>query len=394
MAQVARLAEVSIATVSFVVNDDPKAKTLTQATRDRVLEAVRMLDYRPNLQARGLRTQRSHSIAVLTDHLTAVPFANSTIRGVQERAWAGGYLVTTMTTDDNAELAAHAVEMVLARQFDAVIVTTAYTHEVTVPSEFAAMPLVLLNCFSGDGYRTVLPGERAGARSAAKVLIDAGHTRIGFINGLRTTWAAGERRLGYRDALREAGLEYDRTLVRSGTYETDSGYRHAMALLDRADPPTAIMCASDRMAVGAYYAAYQRGLRIPEDLSVVGYDNHTEFSEHAVPAMTTVSLPYYEMGLAAVDLLLAPERAGKGGAAAGAGGTAGAATGAAGGTRVVASTTSGATGSHVTEIACEPVIRQSVAAPSSRPRARVQHPVGSPIDAPAPRERVPLEVTS
>lgn len=373
MAQVARLAGVSTATVSFVVNDDPKAQTLTEATRERVLEAVRMLGYRPNLHARGLRTQRSNSIAVLADHLTAVPFANSAIRGVQERAWAGGYLVTTMTTDNNAELTARAVEMVLDRQFDGVIVTTSYTHRVTVPPEFAAMPLVLLNCLAEGEYRTVLPGERAGAHRAAKVLIDAGHTRIGFVNGLRTTWAAAERRRGYRDALREAGIPFDPSLVRSGTYETDSGHRGAGALLDLADPPTGIMCASDRIAVGVYYAAYQRGLSVPDDLSVVGYDNHTEFSEHAVPPLTTINLPYYEMGLAAVDLLLS----GEDGTASGAGTGPGPATEAAAGQP------------RITEIACEPILRKSVGPPRvTAPR----HELAPARAIRAPHEHDPLEV--
>ncbi|MBD7919144.1 LacI family DNA-binding transcriptional regulator [Cellulomonas sp. Sa3CUA2] len=332
----------SSATVSFVVNDDPKAQTLTQATRDKVLEAVRLLDYRPNLQARSLRTQRSHSIAVLTDELTAVPYENSTIRGMQERAWAGGFMVTTMTTGGNAALAEHAVEVVLARQFDAVIVTTAFTREVEVPAAFDSIPLVLLNCFSRDGHRSVLPAERSGSRSAAELLLAAGHTRIGFINGLRETWAAGQRRLGYRDALRAAGIAYDRTLVRWGDYQTDSGHRHATVLLDSPNPPTAIMAGNDRMAVGVYYAAYQRGLRIPEDLSVVGYDDHAEFSAHAVPAMSTVRLPYYEMGRAAVDLLIAGTPAGD----------------------------APPTGHGlVTEVECQPVARKSIGPPRSDPIA-------------------------
>lgn len=330
MTQVARLAGVSVATVSYVVNDDPKAQTLTQATRDRVADAVRMLDYRPNLAARRLRMQRSHSIAVITDLTTAVPFENSTTHGVQERAWERGYLVTTITTGGDPAVRARAVEMVLAHQFDAVIVTSAYTREVKAPQEFESLPLVLLNCYSEDDLPRVLPAERAGAAAATQVLIDAGHRRIAFINGLRTTYAAKQRRQGFRDALRGAGLPYDPSLICSGDYQTDSGYRHANALLDRADRPTAIFCASDRMAVGVYYAAFQRGLRIPEDLSVVGYDDHIELSAHAVPAMTTVKLPYYEMGIAAVDLLL----------------------------------DSGEDTPQAREIACDPVIRSSVSPPS------------------------------
>lgn len=343
MSQVARLAGVSTATVSFIVNNEPKAKTLTQATRDRVNEAIRMLDYRPNLAARGLRTQRTHSIAVLTDFLTSVPWENSVTRGVQERAWDRGYLVTTIATGENPTLRASAIDMVLARQFDAAIVTTDFTHEVMVPKEFDQLPVALLNCYSNNSdHPTVLPAERAGGRAAADVLIAAGHRRIGFINGVHTTYAAKQRRLGYRDALLAADIPYDRTLVRTGNFETDGGYEQAVALLDRPDPPTAIMCGNDRMAVGLYYAAFQRGLRIPEDLSVVGYDNHLELSGRAVPAMTSVQLPHYEMGLAAVDMLLAPTE----------------------------------DGPRLREIACEPVLRKSVGRPrdeSSGPTTSATH---------------------
>lgn len=343
MSEVARLSGVSIATVSFVVNDDPKAQTLTQATRDRVNDAIRMLDYRPNLAARGLRTQRTHSIAVLTDFLTSVPFENSTTRGVQERAWEMGYLVTTITTGTDPSLRLGAVDMVLSRRFDAVIITTDFTREVKVPAEFEGLPVVLMNCYSDGNHRQVLPAEKEGAGAAANILIDAGHRRIGFINGTRTTYAAKKRRLGYREALKEAGIAYDSRLVRTGNYQTDGGFRQATILLDSPEPPSAIMCANDRTAVGVYYAAFQRGLRIPEDLSVVGYDDHTEFSAHAVPAMTTVKLPQYEMGVAAVDILLGADKSGQ----------------------------------RIREIACDPVIRNSVAPPRS-----VVHGVTTPTHQP------------
>lgn len=307
MSEVARLAGVSTATVSYVVNDNPKAQTLTQATRARVSEAIRKLDYRPNIAASGLRTQRTHSIAVLTDFLTSVPWENSTTRGIQERAWELGYVVTTITTGDNPSLRASAVDMILTRQFDAVIVTTDFTREIEVPREFEAVPVALLNCYSAGEHCRILPAERTGAEAATNMLIHAGHRRIGFINGVRTTYAAKKRLLGYKDALRAARIEYDSTLVRSGNFQSDGGYRQAAALLDRPDRPSAIFCANDRTAVGVYYAAFQRGLSIPDDLSIVGYDNHVELSAHAVPAMSTVKLPHYEMGRAAVDLLLAPD---------------------------------------------------------------------------------------
>ncbi len=307
MAQVARLAGVSSATVSFVVNDDPKAQKLTAATREKVHEAVRILGYRPNHAARGLRTRRTQTLAFITDHIATTPFVNSTTRGVMEYAWSQGQLLTIFATANDPARVAATVEMVLSRQFDGVIFTVDYTRPVIVPPALAELPTVLLNCYSDGGLTTVLPAERNGARDATSVLIGVGHRRIAFINGLASTYAAKQRRLGYQQALREAQLPYDRSLVRVGTYETDSGYQHALDLLDSAAPPTAILCASDRMAVGVYYAAFQRGLSIPGDLSVMGFDDQLDLVQYAAPPMTSVHLPHYEMGVEAARLLLDPE---------------------------------------------------------------------------------------
>lgn len=307
MADVARLAGVSAATVSFVVNDDAKAQRLTPATREKVHEAVRALRYRPNHAARGLRTRRTQTLAFITDQVAATPFVNSTSRGVMEYAWERGNLLTILATGNDRAREDAAVEMVLDRQFDGVIYTADYTRGVTVPAGLSEVPKVLLNCYSSDGLTTVLPAERAGARAAVHVLLQAGHRRIAFINGVASTFAAKERRRGYQQALRDAAITYDRSLVRSGTYQTDSGFWHARDLLHSAEPPTAILCGSDRMAVGAYYAAFQLGLSIPDDLSVMGFDDQIELVQYAVPAMTTVHLPHYEMGIEAARLLLDPE---------------------------------------------------------------------------------------
>jgi len=308
MAQVARLAGVSSTTVSFVVNDDPRLSSISRATRDRVEDAIKVLRYRPNHAARGLRTQRSETLGFITDEIATGPFAGETIRGAVAAAWQRQHLLTVLNTDGDPELEEASVDMAISRQFDGVIFGAMYTREVVPPDNLSQLPAILLNCYSRTGsFTSVRPAEKEGAREATQILLAAGHRRIGFINGLRTTFAAKERLLGFRQALRQGGVSYDKSLVRYGTYQSDSGHQHARDLLTSHDPPTALFCSSDRMAVGAYYAILELGLSIPHDVSVVGYDNQVELAAYASPPLTSVQLPHYEMGVKAAELLLASE---------------------------------------------------------------------------------------
>jgi len=305
MAQVAKLAGVSPTTVSLVINDDPRASSISAPTRDRVAEAVRSLGYRPNHAARGLRTRKSETIGFVADEIATTPFAGDTIRGAQEYAWSRNHLLTVFNTEGDSSMEAASIEMMLDRQVDGIIFGAMYTREVSPPRGLERTRAVLLNCYApGTDYVSVIPAEKEGACAATRTLIDAGHRRIGFINGLSTTYAAKERLKGYRQALRDNGVSYEPRLVRNGNYHSDSGHRHARELLTGEDPPTALFCSSDRMAVGAYYAVMELGLSIPHDVSVVGYDNQLELAAYASPPMTTIQLPHYELGYTAARYLL------------------------------------------------------------------------------------------
>lgn len=305
MAQVAKLAGVSPTTVSLVINDDPRAKTISEPTRDRVAEAVRSLGYRPNHAARGLRTQKSETLGFITDEIATAPFAGDTIRGAQDYSWKRNHLLTVLNTGGDPSMEEASIEMVLGRQVDGIIFGAMYTHEVSPPRSLERTRAVLLNCYApGTSYISVIPAEKEGGRTATQILLDAGHRRIGFINGLSTTYAAKERLKGYRQALRDNGVSYEPRLVRNGNYHSDSGHRHARELLTGEDPPTALFCSSDRMAVGAYYAIMELGMSIPRDVSVVGYDNQLELAAYASPPMTTIQLPHYELGYTAARYLL------------------------------------------------------------------------------------------
>jgi LacI family transcriptional regulator len=304
MAQVAKLAGVSPTTVSMVLNDDPRATSISAPTRDRVAEAIRTLGYRPNHAARGLRTQKSETLGFITDEIATTPFAGDTIRGAQEYAWKRNHLLTVFNTGGDPSVQEAAIEMMLGRQVDGIIFGAMYTREVSPPRSLERSHAVLLNCYApGTDYISVIPAEQEGARTATQILTDAGHRRIGFING-PAGYAAKERLKGHRRALKEFGIRYDPSLVRQGNYQSDGGYEQALTLLRRDDAPTALFCANDRTAVGAYYAIMQLGLSIPGDVSVVGYDNQLELAAYASPPLTTIQLPHYEMGYAAAQYLL------------------------------------------------------------------------------------------
>jgi LacI family transcriptional regulator len=162
----------------------------------------------------------------------------------------------------------------------------------------------LLNCYAEDGrFPCVVPGEEAGAYAATSHLIDKGHRRIGFINGEPWMEASADRLRGYRRALESAQVPFDASIVRDGDWLPLQGRRHALDLLSQTPRPTAIFCANDLMAMGALEAAAQCGLRVPEDISIMGYDDQ-ELARYTNPPLSTLVLPNYEMGRRAVELLI------------------------------------------------------------------------------------------
>ncbi len=177
------------------------------------------------------------------------------------------------------------------------------TRKVEVPRRLYAAkpPVVLLNCYSDDhAFPSVVPGEVAGGHRATNALIEAGHQRIAIITGEMWMDAARDRLKGYRRALATADIPYDPALVREGNWQPSAGYDQTNALLDLPRPPTGIFCSNDRMAVGCYEALKEWRLAIPENVSVIGYDDE-EVARHLTPQLTTLVLPHREMGRWAVE---------------------------------------------------------------------------------------------
>ncbi|MGH3145805.1 MAG: LacI family DNA-binding transcriptional regulator [Rubrobacter sp.] len=309
MSDVARLAGVSRTTVSFVLND--VGNGISAETKEKVRACARELGYRPNAAAKLLRANRSHTIGFVTDEIASTPFAVNIIRGAQEAAWKAGKILTIVNTGRNREIGESAIEMMLERRVEGIIYAAMYHQAVEPPTDARDVPLVLLDCYSEDGsWTSVVPDEVAGGYTATEVLIGKGHQRIGFVN-LPLRIPAGRGRLvGYRKALGDHGLVFDDSLVKFCDH-TAEGYRYGAELADRADRPTAIFCGTDRIAMAVYDALKERGLRIPEDVAIVGFDNQEIIAAHLRPPLSTVALPHYEMGQWAVEYLIAESESGE-----------------------------------------------------------------------------------
>lgn len=306
MTDVAQQAGCSQSTVSVVLNGTPGIK-ISRATRRRVAEAVATLGYRhqKSLPRRGTGVRQ---LAMIYDQIATSPEPVVGMDGAREAAWETGHVVAAYQTYNDADMEPRTIDLVLRNRVEAVIYATVMTRQVIVPEALynADIPVVLLNCFSPDRlFPAVVPAEVAGGHSATALLTRAGHRRIAHITGEMWMDAARDRLKGYREALAEADIAYAPELVAEGNWLPSSGYEHTRALMALPEPPTAIFCANDRMAVGCYQALKEHGLRIPDDVSVVGYDDD-EVARHLSPQLTTLLLPHRSMGRWAVEKALAP----------------------------------------------------------------------------------------
>ncbi|WP_426504572.1 LacI family DNA-binding transcriptional regulator [Dactylosporangium sp. McL0621] len=301
---VATEAGVSITTVSHALNNTSGAR-INDATRERIVAAAARLGYAPNKLAQGLRLQRTQVLALLSDEIATTPHAGRIILGAQEAASAHGWVVLLLNTGGDPALEDRAINAIFQYQIDGVLYATMYHRQVTVPDQLSGLPVVLLDASSADpAYPSVVPDEVGGGRDAVHELIAAGHRRIGFATNIDDIPATHGRHTGYRQALADAGITAQPDLIVVEESDTPGGYRAALELLRRPDRPTGIFCFNDRMAMGAYRAAHELGLRIPDDLSVVGFDNQELIAEGLFPGLTTVALPHYEMGAWAVQTMI------------------------------------------------------------------------------------------
>lgn len=301
MRDVAREARVSLSTVSHVLND---TRYVSPELRSRVLETAERLGYRSNAVARSLRTKRTHTLALIVPDI-ANPYYPALARGVLHAADAAGCVTVLCNSDRDPDKEIEIIRALESRQVDGIVFYPSGPHT----EQLAALagvhtPMVLLGSRgSGVSLDVVLTNPR-GAYEPVRYLTSLGHRRVGLIGGLRAHSPRPEKFTGYCAALEEAGLPVAGELALGGCYTQESGAAAARTLLGLPDPPTAIFAANDLMAIGAMLAAQELGLRVPEDVSVVGYDDIPQASITS-PRLTTVAVPKYEMGRAAAELLLA-----------------------------------------------------------------------------------------
>lgn len=301
---VAQHAGVAPSTVSVVLNDVNGARVAPE-TRERILTSARELGYAADPTARALRTQKANTIGLVSDAIATTPYAGQMLQGAQDAAWKRGMLMLLLNTGGDPDLQQAAIDTLVQRRVDGIIFATWYHQVVPVPEVPKGLPLVLLDARPADrDVSFVVPDEQAGAAVAVAELLDHGHRRIGFLQENSDIPAAAARLIGYRDTLAAAGIAFDPALVTRDTGNAEGGRRALPRLLALDEPPTAVFCFNDRMAMGAYQAAAAHGVRVPEELSIIGFDDQPDIASGLHPGLSTVALPHYEMGAWAVETVL------------------------------------------------------------------------------------------
>ncbi|MCY6369242.1 LacI family DNA-binding transcriptional regulator [Clostridium ganghwense] len=300
---VAKKANVSVATVSRVLNNQDG---YSEKTKEKVLEAIKELGYKPNAIARGLANKSTQTIGVLVPDVSTM-FLSKILNGIEITAHKKDYSVIICNTGILGERIIDYLNILSEKRVDGlIIVSLPMKNEYHEAISSMNVPCILVSTMS---YRYQLPyvkvDDRQAAYNATQFLIERGHKKIAMISGTKDEFIAGKSRVdGYIDALRDYGLSIDESLIKYGDFSYRSGIKCMEELLEEGiEKFTAIFAASDDMAVGALSMAYQRGIKIPDELSIIGYDN-TQIAEMSIPPLTTVAQPFYEMGEKAAEKLV------------------------------------------------------------------------------------------
>jgi len=303
---VAKIAGVSPSTISRVMNTP---EIVAENTRQKVINAIKELAYIPNMMAASMPRRRTNYIGLIIPDITNIFFSNL-VRGVQDVCEKHGYSVLVVNSDDRQEKESRYLRLLYSRRVDGVILTVAGYREEEFPEEELSllnkMNIVLIDReINGIAAPIVKVNNFAGACSAVKYLITLGHKKIMYLAGIKGTRTNQERRKGYLSALKEAHINWKKEI--GADFRLDTAYQeitHYWSQLKNSDElPTAIFAANDLMAIGALKAFIQLKVRVPKDISIIGFDN-IPFSDCTYPSLTTVAQPTYLIGQKAVNTLL------------------------------------------------------------------------------------------
>ncbi|MDQ3869991.1 MAG: LacI family transcriptional regulator [Chloroflexota bacterium] len=301
ISDVARRAGVSTMTVSRAIN---RSGNVSPHTRARVERAVDELGYVPNALARQLRSSRTKTLALVLSDITN-PFFTTIARGVEDAARKRDFGVMYCNTDESEQEEIEYLQVLIERRIDGVLLVPSSTSGASVRllREHEVPVVVLDRRVRARRVDTVRCDSVGGASLLVRHLLELGHRRIGILTGRRTVSTSVDRVTGCQRALAEAGLELDRRLVHYGEFNQAAGFRMAQRLLATSPPPTAIFAANNFIAFGAIRALREAGLRVPDDMSVVAFDDLPP--EWAIdPFLTVVAQPAYEIGQRGAELLL------------------------------------------------------------------------------------------
>lgn len=289
----------SVATVSRALS---QPHLLRPDTRAKVLSVVERLGYRPNLVARSLRRGETRSILMIAPKLSL--FFLEIFAGAEEAARAAGFAVLMGNSDGDPEREEAYFDQVVSGRADGIILLTGLAPSAYAHGKRPLPPLVtVLERLQGHDAPVVRIDHRLGSAEATRHLIELGHRRIAHIAGSRHAVSTAHRVAGYKDALNAADIPFDEQLLQAGDFSMDSGVVAMERLLALENPPTAVFAGNDEMAFGAMTAAHRRGLSVPQDLSMVGFDDQKTAAFY-IPALTTVNIPRHELGRRAAQELM------------------------------------------------------------------------------------------
>ncbi|WP_437888203.1 ribose operon transcriptional repressor RbsR [Phytobacter sp. V91] len=302
MKDVARVAGVSTSTVSHVINKD---RFVSDAIREKVESAIKTLNYAPSALARSLKINQTRTIGMLIT-ASSNPFYSELVRGVERSCFERGYSLILCNTEGDEQRMNRNLETLMQKRVDGLLLLCTETHQPSqeILQRYPSVPTVMMDWAPFDGDSDLIQDNSLlGGDMATQYLINKGHTHIACVTGPQDKTPARLRLEGYRAAMANAGLTVGEGDEIISNFEFGGGFEAMQTLLAQQDRPQAVFISNDAMAVGAYQALYQAGLKVPDDMAIVGYDD-IELARYMAPPLTTIHQPKDELGELAIDVLI------------------------------------------------------------------------------------------